>query len=72
MKITVTIPGPVARTFRSKAPAPRRPRFVTRLLKNELAAGPSTLEEACRTANRDKSLPREIDEWQSFDGGMDE
>ena len=46
--------------------------LVIRLLEHELSKRDDTLAAACRAANRDKALQREIDEWQSFDDGIEE
>ena len=62
----------MARRFQAAVPARQRSRLVTRLLEHELAERNDTLAAACRAANRDKVLQREIDEWQSFDDGIEE
>ena len=53
-------------------PARQRSGLVTRLLERELSDRDDSLAAACRAANRDKALVREIDEWQSFDDGVQE
>jgi hypothetical protein len=45
---------------------------VTRLLEDVLAKHEDSLATACRAANRDKALEREVDEWQAFDDGVAE
>ena len=72
MRITLSIPDHVARSFRASVPARHRSRLVTRLLEQELAKRDKALAAACRAANRDKALQQEIDEWQSFDDGIEE
>ena len=72
MRITVSIPDAVARRFQAAVPARQRSRLVTRLLERELSARDSSLAAACRAANRDRTLVRDIDEWQSFDDGIEE
>ena len=72
MRITLSIPDAVAHRFQAAVPARQRSRLVTRLLEHELAKRDDTLAAACRAANHDKALQREIDEWQSFDDGIEE
>ena len=72
MRITLSIPDPVARRFQAAVPPRQRSRLVTRLLEQELAERDNTLAAACRAANRDKALQCEIDEWQTFDDGIEE
>ena len=72
MRITLSIPDAVARRFQAAVPARQRSRLVTRLLERELSDRDDSLAAACRAANRDKALAREIDEWQSFDDGVEE
>ncbi len=72
MRITLSIPDSVARRFRAAVPARQRSRLVTRLLELELSKRDDALALACHAANSDKALEREIDEWQSFDDGVEE
>lgn len=72
MRMTLSIPDAVAHRFQAAVPARQRSRLVTRLLKHELSERDNSLAAACRAANRDKALQREIDEWQSFDDGITE
>lgn len=72
MRITLSIPDSVARRFQAAVPARQRSRLVTRLLEHELSERNDTLAEACRAANRDKALHREIEEWQSFEDKLEE
>ena len=67
MRVTLCLPGRVARKFRAVVPPRQRSRLVARLLEQELARRENGLAAACHAANRDKVLEREIDEWQSFD-----
>jgi len=72
MRVTLSIPDPIAERFRAAIRPRRRSRVVTRLIEQELVRRDNTLAEACRSANRDKELQREIDDWQSFDDGVQE
>lgn len=72
MRITLSIPDVVAHRFQAAVPARQRSRLVTRLLEHELSERDNSLASACRAANLDKALAREIDEWQSFDDGIEE
>lgn len=72
MRITLSIPEAVARRFQATVPARQRSRLVTRLLQQELAERDDALAAACRAANRDKALRREIGQWQAFDDGIEE
>ena len=72
MRITLSIPDAVARRFRAAIPARQRSRLVTQLLEQELSDHDGALASACRAANRDEALEREIDEWQLFDDGTAE
>ena len=42
------------------------------MLENKLAEYESSLEAACRAANQDAALEKEIDEWQAFEDGVEE
>lgn len=72
MRITLSIPDVVAHRFQAAVPARQRSRLVTRLLEHELSERDNSLAAACRAANRDHALVREIDEWQSFEDGIEE
>jgi len=72
MRMTLSIPDTVAHRFQSAVPARQRSRLITRLLELELSERDNTLAAACRAANSDNVLQREIDEWQSFDDGISE
>lgn len=72
MRITLSIPDPIARKLQALVPPRRRSRLVTRLLEQETNRRESALAAACRAANGDKALRREIREWQAFDDGIDE
>jgi hypothetical protein len=72
MRITLSIPDAVAHRFQVAIPPRQRSRLVTRLLEEALAKHDDTLAAACRAANRDKALQREIGEWQSFEDGVEE
>ena len=70
MRITLSIPETVARRFQAFIPSRQRSRLVTHLLEEELAKREQALEMACRAANADKALAKEVDEWQTFDDGI--
>ncbi len=70
MRITLSIPELIARRFQAFVPQRQRSRLVTHLLEVELAKHEKALEAACRAANKDTALEKEIDEWQSFDDGV--
>jgi metal-responsive CopG/Arc/MetJ family transcriptional regulator len=72
MRITLSLPDSVARRFQAAVPPRQRSRLVTRLIEEELSKRDDSLAAACRAANRDKALQREIDEWQAFDDGIEE
>jgi len=72
MRMTLSIPDAVAHRFQAAVPARGRSRLVTRLLEHELSERDDSLAAACRAANRDRALVREIDEWQAFDDGVEE
>jgi len=70
--MTLSIPDVVAHRFQAAVPARQRSRLVTRLIERELSERDSFLAAACRAANRDRVLAREIDEWQAFEDGIEE
>ena len=70
MRIIFSIPEPIARRFQAFVPSRQRSRLVTHLLEEELAKREQSLETACRAANADKALEKEVDEWQAFDDGI--
>jgi len=72
MRMTLSIPDEVAHRFQAAVPARKRSRIVTRLLEQELKERDNSLAVACRAANRDKALEKEIDEWQAFEDGIEE
>lgn len=72
MRITLSIPDSVARRFQAAVPPRQRSRLVTALLERELSEQDDALATACRAANRDQGLEREIDEWQAFEDGTEE
>lgn len=72
MRMTLSIPDAVAHRFQAAVPARQRSRLVTRLLEKELAERDNALAAACRAANQDRALVREIDEWQAFEDGIEE
>ena len=65
MRITLSIPNAIAYRFRAAVPPRQRSRLVSRLLEASLATQEDTLAAACRAANEDRELEREIDDWQA-------
>jgi hypothetical protein len=72
MRLTLSIPDAVAHRFQVAIPPRQRSRLVTRLLEDVLVDYEDSLAAACRAANRDRALEREIDDWQAFDDGVAE
>jgi metal-responsive CopG/Arc/MetJ family transcriptional regulator len=72
MRITLSIPDAVAHRFQVAVPPRQRSRLVTHLLETVLTKHADSLAAACRAANHDKALEREIDDWQLFDDGVSE
>ena len=72
MRITLSIPNPIAERFQLAVPQRQRSRLVARLLEQELVKHDNALAAACQAANRDRTLEKEIDDWQSFDDGVEE
>ena len=72
MRITLSIPDAVAHRFQVAVPPRQRSRLVTRLLEETLSQHDDSLAAACRAANRDKALEREIETWQTFDDKVEE
>ena len=72
MRMTFSLPDPLAQRFLASIPPRRRSATVARLLEKELADQERDLEAACRAANEDAALNREIDEWQAFDDPVEE
>ena len=70
MRLTLSIPDAVAYRFQAAVPQRQRSKLVTRLLEQTLAEREDSLAVACRAANRDTALAKEIDEWQAFDDGV--
>ena len=67
MRITVSLPDPLAERFLALVPNRERSSTVARLLERELASRERELEEACRSANADSVLAEEVAEWQAID-----
>ncbi len=67
MRVTLSIPDPIARRFRAAVPPRQRSRLVTGLIEQELARRDDALAAACQAANSDPALEKEIDQWQAFD-----
>ena len=67
MRITLSIPDAIAHRFQATVPPRQRSRLVSRLLESSLASHENALAAACRAANKDRELEREIDDWQAGD-----
>jgi hypothetical protein len=72
MRLTLSIPDAIASRFQTIVPPRQRSRLVAKLLEGVLSEHEDSLAAACRAANRDKALEREVDNWQSFDDGVSE
>ena len=72
MRMTLSIPDRVAIKFQAAIPPRKRSRLVTSLLEKLLEKRENALSLACRAANKDSLLEKEIEEWQSFDDGLQE
>jgi len=66
MRITLSIPDAVAHRFQAIVPPRQRSRLVSRLIEASLASHEDALVAACRAANQDSELEREIEDWQAF------
>ena len=62
----------VAHRFQVAVPPRQRSRLIAQLLEGVLTKHEDSLAMACRAANRDKVLEREIEDWQSFEDGVAE
>ena len=67
MRMTLSIPDPLALRFQSAFPPRKRSQMVARLLEKALMEENEILAQACRAANKDEELNKEIEDWQSFD-----
>ena len=67
MRITLCIPDAIAHRFQAAGPPRQRSRFVSRLLEGSLASHEDDLAAACRAANENRELEREIDDCQAGD-----
>ncbi|MBI4700620.1 MAG: hypothetical protein HY744_05565 [Deltaproteobacteria bacterium] len=72
MRLTLSIPEPLATRFQAAVRPRQRSRLVARPIEQALAERDRTLADACRGANRDRALARGISAWQSFDDGFEE
>ena len=67
MRMTLSIPDALAYRFQAAVPPRQRSRLVSRLIETSLESHENALAAACRAANQEGELEREIDEWQAFD-----
>jgi len=72
MRMTLSIPDDIAARFRSAVPPRQRSSVISSLIECELAKRNSTIAAACLAANKDETLNRDIDEWQSFEDVVEE
>ena len=72
MRMTLSIPDTVAHRFQVAVPPRQRSRLIAQLLEGVLTKHEDSLATACRAANRDKVLEREIEDWQAFEDGETE
>jgi len=70
--MTLSIPDDIADRFRSAVPARERSSLISALIERELEKRNSMLATACLAANQDEALNRDIHEWQSFEGVVEE
>ena len=72
MRVTLSIPDSVARSFQASVPPRLRSQLVTRLIEKELVMRNDDLAAACQSANRDAKLEKENLAWQAFDDWVPE
>ena len=72
MRITISLPEPLAARFFALVSSRERSATIARLLEQELARREQALEQACLAANADATLGTEIEEWQAFDDDVEE
>lgn len=72
MRMTISIPDQLAKRFQAAVPPRHRSRVLAGLLTQELKKKEEALEAVCLSANRDRLLEREIDEWQTLEDGFNE
>lgn len=72
MRITLTLPDPLAKRFLTTIPSQERSATIAYLLERELAQREQALEAACLAANLDTALAAEIEEWQSFEDNLED
>jgi hypothetical protein len=71
MKMTFEIPTPVATRFRALIPSGKRSELVAGLLADRLKVAASSLEAACRKANKLETLNRDIKDWERLNESPD-
>lgn len=67
MRVTLSIPDAVARSFQATVPTRLRSQLITRLIEKELVRRNEDLAAACQSANRDAKLEKETLAWHAFD-----
>ncbi|MBI5606613.1 MAG: hypothetical protein HY879_25050 [Deltaproteobacteria bacterium] len=72
MRMTISLPDQLAKRFQAIVSPRQRSRMLAALLAQELKKKEEALEAACLSANRDRLLEKEIDEWQTFENGFAE
>ena len=66
MKLTFSIPDPVARRFLERVPSGRRSPLVARLLAAQLDQEQDDLVRACQQANANPALHQEMADWEAL------
>jgi hypothetical protein len=72
MRITISLPDPLATRFFALVASRERSATIARLLEQELSRREQVLEQACLAANADTALGVEIEEWQGFEDEIEE
>ena len=67
MRISVSLPDRLAERFLARVPPRQRSATIARLLEHELEEREKDLADACRAANKDAALERDVEDWQAFD-----
>lgn len=71
MRLTFNIEDSIAKKFLSSIPDRQRSKIVSSLIRQVLEQKKKSIIEACLKANKDNTLNRDINEWQSFETPID-
>ena len=63
----MSLPEALALRFLAAVTSRRRSASVARLIETELARRDAEIERSCLSANADRALAGEIEEWQAFE-----